>query len=69
MKISDLKKVLNDIEEKYGDIEVTTYDEGGYTIDSEYVRVFEMNQKIEHVEIMVVVVVVKIIGFIEVINC
>ena len=45
MKISDLKKVLNDIEEKYGDIEVTTYDEGGYTIDSEYVRVFEMNQK------------------------
>lgn len=45
MNISDLKKVLDDIEEKYGDIEVTTYDEGGYTVDSECVRVFENDQK------------------------
>ena len=45
MNISDLRKALDEIEEKYGDIEVTTYNEGGYTIDSEYIRVFEMNQK------------------------
>ena len=45
MRISDLKKALNYIQNKYGDIEVRTYDEGGYTEWAKYVRVFEEYQK------------------------
>lgn len=45
MNISDLRKVLNDIEEKYGDIEIITYSEEGYTVESEYIRVLKRNKK------------------------
>ena len=41
MNISDLKKVLDDLEKKYGNIKISTYDEAGYIANAEYVRVFE----------------------------